>query len=84
MAGILARFTPNTIDAAGTHVAGQVTYYEKGGNTNTFNTSSFALGITAGATNLVVCNEVANDCNTQFGTSYSLLDVALTGGFNTI
>lgn len=84
MAGILARFTASTIDAAGTHVAGQATYYDKGGNSNTFNTSSIALGLTAFATNLLVCASIAADCNTNYGTSYTMLDVALTGGFDTL
>lgn len=84
MAGIGARFSPGAIDTAGTHISGQATYFEKGGNSGTINTLNVALGITSFATNLVICAAIAADCNTNYGTSYTLLDVALTGGFDTL
>lgn len=84
MAGMVAKYAAGGIDAAGTHALGQITYWEKGGNTSSINNASIALGLTAFATNLLICAAAASDCNTNYGTSYTMLDVALAAGFVTV
>lgn len=84
MSKVLAHYTANTLDSNGTHINGQYTYTDISGNSNTVNTSTIAIGVTALATNATICAAVATDCNTQFGTSYIAGDVALSGGLNTV
>lgn len=79
--GIVANYTVNGIDSNGTHATGQVTYWEKSHGVSSINSLTIALGITAAISNALIATDVANDCNTQFGTSYTAADVALTGGF---
>lgn len=79
--GIAAKWALTGIDSAGTHVMGQASYWEKtNGGPTTINTLTVALGLTAALTNLSIATAIANDCNTQYGTSYTSADVALADG----
>lgn len=79
--GIVANYTLNGIDSNGTHATAQITYWEKTYGAASINSITTALGITATLSNAVIATAIAADCNTQFGTSHTMLDVALTGGF---
>lgn len=79
--GIAAKWSLTGIDSAGTHVMGQAFYWEKAnGGPTVINTLTVALGLTAALTNVSIATDIANDCNTQFGTSYTAADVALSDG----
>lgn len=62
-----------------THVEGQCEYFDINGNYSAVN-FSVAIGLTLPLFNLSLAAFVANDCNSQFGTSWASTDVVMFGG----
>lgn len=79
MAGIIARVASLSYMPSSSRATGQCEYYDTNDNYSIIN-FDVAIGLTIALFSLSIAGAVADDCNTQFSTSWNATDVVLFGG----